>query len=375
MSFRKTLLAATVLMAAPALAQAQPVTGLYVAGGLGVNFLTRVSENTSVGPFSDGGAGGNGTLRINTNPGWAILGSVGWGFGNGLRLEGEANYRSNDVSNVTSPGFMTVSSGGSISSFGLMVNALYDFRVGPVMPYVGAGIGYAWNRYSGVGVWALDGAGNPGNIRLNDTAGNFAYQGIVGVAIPITSVPGLAVTAEYRYFGMLASTIGGSATRSTTVNLGEGTATSTGIASASIKPPSNNNSILFGVRYNFGQARPATPVAAAPAPARSFLVFFDFASDQLTARAREIVGQAAQAARTQQVTRIEVAGHTDTVGSAQYNQGLSIRRANNVAAELVRQGVPRNAIHTAGYGFSRPLVPTGPNVREPQNRRVEIVLR
>ena len=120
--------------------------------------------------------------------------------------------------------------------------------------------------------------------------------------------------------------------------------------------------------------RPA-PVAAAPAPARSFLVFFDFARDDLTARAREIIGQAAQASRSQQVTRIEVAGHTDTVGSAQYNQGLSQRRANNVAAELVRLGVPRQSIQTAAYGFTRPLVPTGPNVREPQNRRVEIVLR
>ena len=72
---------------------------------------------------------------------------------------------------------------------------------------------------------------------------------------------------------------------------------------------------------------------------------------------------------------VDVYGYTDTVGSAQYNLGLSQRRANTVAAELVRLGVPRQAISTAGYGFSRPLVPTGPNVREPQNRRVEIILR
>ena len=76
-----------------------------------------------------------------------------------------------------------------------------------------------------------------------------------------------------------------------------------------------------------------------------------------------------------QVTRIMVTGNTDTTGTARYNQGLSVRRAQNVAAELVRLGVPRSAITTQGVGFSRPLVNTGPGVREPQNRRVEIVLQ
>ena len=75
------------------------------------------------------------------------------------------------------------------------------------------------------------------------------------------------------------------------------------------------------------------------------------------------------------MTRIEVTGHTDTSGSAQYNQGLSVRRANAVAAELVRLGVPRNEISARGVGESQLLVPTPDNTREPQNRRVEIVLR
>jgi len=112
-----------------------------------------------------------------------------------------------------------------------------------------------------------------------------------------------------------------------------------------------------------------------PGPARSFLVFFDFDRADLTPRAREIIAQAAQASRSQQTTRIEVAGHADRSGTPQYNQGLSQRRANNVAAELVRNGVPRGAISVAAFGESRPLVPTADGVREPQNRRVEIVLR
>ena len=85
--------------------------------------------------------------------------------------------------------------------------------------------------------------------------------------------------------------------------------------------------------------------------------------------------EAAQAAQSQQTTRIEVAGHADRSGTPQYNQRLSQRRADNVAAELVRRGVPRNAIVVTAFGESRPLVPTADGVREPQNRRVEIVLR
>ena len=70
-----------------------------------------------------------------------------------------------------------------------------------------------------------------------------------------------------------------------------------------------------------------------------------------------------------------MAGHADTSGTQRYNQDLSRRRAQAVASELVRLGVPREAITVQAFGESRPLVPTGDGVREPQNRRVEIVLR
>jgi outer membrane protein OmpA-like peptidoglycan-associated protein len=137
-----------------------------------------------------------------------------------------------------------------------------------------------------------------------------------------------------------------------------------------------NHSFLIGARYAFGVApAPAPAVAAAPAPARTFLVFFDFNQSSLTDRARSVIAEAANAARTTQTTRIEVSGHTDTVGSAQYNQGLSMRRAESVAGELERRGIPRSQMVLQAFGFTRLLVPTGPNVREPQNRRVEIVLR
>jgi len=139
------------------------------------------------------------------------------------------------------------------------------------------------------------------------------------------------------------------------------------------------------LRYKFGlpPAAPPPPAevsapAAAPAPTvapvRTYLVFFDWDRADLTARARAIVATAAAASTHVQTTRIEVNGYTDLSGTVPYNQRLSVRRAENVQAELIRDGVASNEISIHGYGESNPLVPTAPGVREPQNRRVEIIL-
>jgi outer membrane protein OmpA-like peptidoglycan-associated protein len=140
--------------------------------------------------------------------------------------------------------------------------------------------------------------------------------------------------------------------------------------------------VVFGVRYAFNAPPPAvavsmpTPTAVpAPAPARSYLVFFDWDKATLTDRAKSIVKEAADNSTHVQVTRIEVNGYTDTSGKPQYNQGLSVRRAQAVAGELVRDGVPKNVIDIQGFGDTHLLVSTGPGVREPQNRRVEIIIR
>jgi len=362
---RLGLLAGAALLGTTGMAFAQPtraVQGLYVGGGAGVSWLS--TTNQSIFPTVDTDlATPSNHFQQNWNAGLIGLANVGWGFGNGLRTELELAYRQNSGAN-DSLLYSRPSSGGRARSFGVFVNALYDFNFNPyIVPYLGAGIGYAWNRWSGVGGNVQGNLGAYG-LSVSDTQGSFAWQFIAGLSVPIAAVPGLSLGAEYRYTGTAQPDFSGTASGPR------------GNVAIAVRPATYSQNLLFTVRYNFGQQRAvAAPVAAAPAPARSFLVFFDFARDDLTARAREIIGQAAQASRSQQVTRIEVAGHTDTVGSAQFNQGLSQRRANNVAAELVRLGVPRQSIVTAAYGFTRPLVPTGPNVREPQNRRVEIVLR
>ena len=73
--------------------------------------------------------------------------------------------------------------------------------------------------------------------------------------------------------------------------------------------------------------------------------------------------------------RITATGHTDTSGPEAYNMALSLRRANAVKDALVREGVPATAITVVGKGESQPLVQTADGVREPQNRRVEIVIQ
>ena len=116
---------------------------------------------------------------------------------------------------------------------------------------------------------------------------------------------------------------------------------------------------------------PPPPPVAAP---QSFMVFFDWDRSNLSQQAVQTIGQAAAAFKTRGSARVTATGHTDTSGPENYNMALSLRRANAVKNELVRQGVPADAITVIGKGESNPLVATGDGVREPQNRRVEIVL-
>ena len=81
-----------------------------------------------------------------------------------------------------------------------------------------------------------------------------------------------------------------------------------------------------------------------------------------------------QAVQSLGTSAMSIVGHADTVGSQAYNQGLSERRARRVANALVDRGVPANIMTLAGRSENDPAVPTGDNVREPQNRRVEITL-
>jgi outer membrane protein OmpA-like peptidoglycan-associated protein len=361
MKLRLAAAAAGLLSALPMVASAQPVTGPYVGLGAGINLF---HDTTSRG------------FRINDEDIGAVgLGSLGWGFGNGLRAEVEGNYRESEIDRIAGPGSGgIVGTSGYVRNYGVMGNVLFDldfssfgFRPGGFMPYVGAGVGYVWTDIKNARV-NVGGSG----FRIDDSDGNLAYQAILGAAWGFNNaVPGLSLTSEVRYLGTLNPKID--------VDRTAGPAQAS--VPGSLRLENNNISVLLGLRYALFQPRPA-PVQAAPAPvapppatARTYLVFFDWNRADLTGRAREIIGEAAQNARRVSSTRIEVAGHADRSGTPQYNQRLSQRRAEVVASELVARGISRNEIGVTAFGESRPLVPTADGVREPQNRRVEIVLR
>jgi len=87
-----------------------------------------------------------------------------------------------------------------------------------------------------------------------------------------------------------------------------------------------------------------------------------------------VVQDAATSYKATGSARIAVTGYTDLAGTQQYNLGLSKRRADAVRAALVQQGVPDGVIAETWRGKENPAVPTADGVREPRNRRVEIVI-
>ena len=246
-----------------------------------------------------------------------------------------------------------------------------------VTPYLGLGVGFAnvqFDRVSG----RL--ASNGTNTRIDGQSNaTLAYNLMAGTSFGLDSiVTGLSATLEWRYFTAVNLPVNTYVNNPGTSSIG----TNATLRRTTQPNCCHDNSLLLGLRYAFGATPAAAPVAApAPAPAaapgvaRTYLVFFDWDRADLTARARDIIKEAASNTARAGSTRIEVAGHADRSGDAAYNQRLSQRRADAVASELVRNGVARGAISVQAFGESRPLVPTADNVREPQNRRVEIVLR
>lgn len=141
-----------------------------------------------------------------------------------------------------------------------------------------------------------------------------------------------------------------------------------------------------------GEKKPApAPVAAAPAPApapaapvatpivtKKTLTAgenFAFDSAKLTPKAEKAIADtAAEAKGLKSVNSVLVEGHTDNIGSAAYNQKLSVKRAESVRDALVKNGVPADKITTKGYGFDKPVASNKTKAGRAQNRRVEITI-
>jgi len=313
-------------------AEAQPAQGFYLGGAVGYGLLqdqkaTVTRASAAIGRVSFGG-------------GIAAVGSVGYGLGNGLRLELEGDYRLNDQRHGAT-------GHGSEAKYGGMGNLLFDldFGLGWMTPYIGGGAGYQVVDWRGVGLPAA---------RVNRSVGGLAYQAILGAAFPVDAVPGLAVTVEYRYLAVAGSRHYRGAPPPVRVR-------SDGDAS---------HALLIGVRYAFdgpsgGRSDERPPLAQASLPAlstRTYLVYFDDQSAELTPRAKDVVAEAIRASTRVQHTRIEIAGAAAPAGP------VSRQRARSVAAEMERSGVPADAIEIRSDLEPKPA-------GRPDSQRVEIVYR
>lgn len=322
--------------------------GPYVSGSLGV---------TQPRDWDLSGTGVSTTQE--SDPGFAGAVALGTTFSDNWRGEAELSYSNSNVDS-----FSGTAGSGETSMFGLMFNGYYDFKTNSKWtPYIGAGVGGAIVDSSDL---------SPvGGSRISKSDQVLAYQGIAGVTYKIDDQLGLFT--EYRYVGTTDRDL----------------RTDSGI---DVDSDSGEHRIMVGLRWSFGAPKPM-PVAepkpvpvqapapapvAKPAPApeapRNYLVFFDWDKADITADARAIITAAAANAKTMTVTRIETTGHADRSGTDAYNLRLSKRRADAVKAELARLGIPSKEIVVRWKGEREPLVQTPDGVREPQNRRVEIIL-
>jgi len=315
---KKCIIAATALIALPYASQAQQINaqpGFYVGVNGGADWFIGNQNGVS------------------TYTGWAVSGRAGYDFV-GPRVELEAGY-GQVPNNVNIVG---TAINGKVGALPIMANVLYDFLPTSVItPYIGGGLGVVF----------LD-----SNTSLGATA--FAYQGILGVAYNISEQFRFGI--EGRYFGSTNVTLNYPILGNPTYN-------------------ASNILALATLQYKFVSPPPPPPPMAPAVAPPSFMVFFDWDRSNLSQQALATIQQAANAFKTKGNARITATGHTDTSGPESYNMALSLRRANAVKDALVRDGVPAQAISVIGMGEKGLLVPTGDGVREPQNRRVEIVIQ
>jgi OOP family OmpA-OmpF porin len=323
-AMKRSLFVAGALVAMPWMAQAQefaPLPGFYIGAGAGA--VWYLSSTTSVGGSFSSTTG----FLADIVAGYDFVGprvelEVGFGF---------IPFTANLAGTAARSNFS-----GDAHQLHVMGKVLYDFiPASTITPYIGAGAGIAF----------VD-----GNTFLQNTV--FAYEGILGVGYNIDSQ--WRVALEGRYVGT----------------------TNANVVINGVNVGVNNSNIVAMVygQYKFAPPVSAPPPAPPPATPPSFMVFFDWDSSALSEASLNVVRQAAGAYKSKGSARIRATGHTDTSGPEAYNMALSLRRANAVKNALVREGVPAAAITVIGRGEQGLLVKTADGVREPQNRRVEIVI-
>lgn len=123
------------------------------------------------------------------------------------------------------------------------------------------------------------------------------------------------------------------------------------------------------VEKNYGDT-----LSVQPLPPRTFILYFS-EGEELTVESKAELEKVFAEIAGRPAPDIMVVGHTDRVGKVEDNDALSWRRADKVKLELISRGLAADGIQTAGRGEREPRVSTADEIREPQNRRVEVSVR
>jgi outer membrane protein OmpA-like peptidoglycan-associated protein len=104
-------------------------------------------------------------------------------------------------------------------------------------------------------------------------------------------------------------------------------------------------------------------------------VMFDFGKSTFNdAEAAPYLEKVARLLREKTQKSVSLEGHTDNVGSADFNMALSERRAESVRSAMLARGVPAERLLVKGYGLSMPVAPNDSDVGRAINRRVEVIV-
>jgi OmpA-OmpF porin, OOP family len=355
-------LAGAMLLSTAAAGAAEQGRG-YVAGAIGLSALQDVDADSNT--F---------LARIDTKTEGSIAVAVGRYFSDWLRGELEFSYASHDADSISG-----AAGNGDVTGLSFGGNMVVDFHLPDtkITPYAGLGVGMI--RVN------LDTVSPVGGSILDDSATVPYIQAIAGASYALSER--LSAFGDVRFRG------------SQRLDM-------TTRAGAAVSPNYSDQRVMIGLRLKFPapkmaqvaaapppqpppqpapkvEAPPPPVVAPAPAPApqeqvaevpREYLVFFDWDRADITAEADQIIRAAADNAKKVGSVRIATTGHADRSGPDAYNLGLSLRRAEAVRAVLVRQGIAAQEIEIFARGESEPLVPTPDGVREPRNRRVQVIL-
>jgi OOP family OmpA-OmpF porin len=363
MKLRSTLLTCAAVLALSGSAFADGASGMYIGLGAGWDSLGSLKYDYATS-----------SAKIKSDAGAILNVNSGYRFDNGFRLEAEFNYTHHDLKDGYSGD--AVVKGGD-------VNAFYDYTVLPRWTVsAGGGIGYGHANIKATGDVVPGYTYANGNAVYDRVTGGkygFQWQLIAQTAYAISDQ--VEVYADYRYrsLGVDDTNYRYTYYSTNTSTLYQGYAKAKDVT---------DNAVMVGLRFFFGGTAapapeerkaappppPPAPVAPPPPPVKTYIVFFDFAKSDLTDKAQEVVAEAVKTAKTNGFVKVKIVGHTDTVGSAKYNQALSERRANAVKSEFVKLGVGADGISVEGHSFNDLLVKTGKNVKEPQNRRAQIDL-